>query len=70
MIVQMTQEEFDSRIKAAKATGHDNAMRELHQEFMEAHNDLTKNFWSRVGKEANIEFCRRMINILAKRINK
>lgn len=68
MIVQTTHDDFEARLKKAREEGYKQAMTDLRDEFYEAHQELTKNFWSRIGKEANIEFCRRMVNMLNKRI--
>lgn len=61
MIVQTTQDDFENRIKEAKKEGALEVVTAMNKGFRKSYDELTSGFFSRLGREANIEFARRMI---------
>lgn len=64
MQITMTKEEFDKAIEEANKKGQKAAYDKLDRAMTSAYEDMTKGFFSRVGREANIEMTRRFINII------
>lgn len=62
MIVQTTHEDFEKRLEEAKKEGALEIVTTMNASFREAYNEMTSGFFSRLGREANIEFARRMVN--------
>ena len=68
MQITMGKDEFDKAIKEATINGKALALDELNEVMTASYEDMTKGFFSRVGREANIEMTRRFLNIIRERI--
>ena len=68
MQITMDKDEFDKAIKEATINGKALALNELNEVMTSSYEDMTKGFFSRVGREANIEMTRRFLNIIRERI--
>jgi flagellar biosynthesis/type III secretory pathway protein FliH len=66
MQITMTLEEFEEAKAKAHKDGYNQAVDELTTGLKQSYDDMTKGFFSRIGREANIEFTRRLYNALIK----
>ncbi|QEG13301.1 hypothetical protein vBEclMUFV01_073 [Enterobacter phage vB_EclM-UFV01] len=66
MQITMTLEEFEEAKAKAHKAGYNKAVDEITTGLKQSYDDMTKGFFSRIGREANIEFTRRLYNALIK----
>lgn len=66
MQITMTLEEFEEAKAKARKDGYNEAVDNITTGLKQSYDDMTKNFLSRIGREANIEFTRRLYNTLIK----
>lgn len=64
MKLEMTLEQYQEAMEKAKKEGVITTLEELRDGFQESYNEMTSGFFSRLGREANIEIVRRLIHSL------
>ncbi|UYM28890.1 hypothetical protein [Serratia phage vB_SspM_LC53] len=64
MKLEMTLEQYQEAMEKAKKEGVIMTLEKLRDGFQESYNEMTSGFFSRMGREANIEIVRRLIHSL------
>lgn len=62
MKIEMTLEQYQEAMEMAKKEAVIMTLEKLRDGFQETYNEMTSSFFSRMGREANIEIVRRLIH--------